>query len=548
MILRAFRLLAFGALISVAELAAGQARVVFTVDATGPTTTISPHIYGVNGGLRPSGLRSIRVGGNRYSGYNWETNHSNAGSDYFHSSDLHLVKGLGPDTPPGEAIRPKMVEAAELGASLVVTVPMAGHVAADIKGNVLETETAPSPRWRAVEARKSSVYPGSELSLTPDESDGYVFTDELVNWVEQTRSPEQTVFYSLGNEPALWDGTHPRLYGTTNPTFAEIGRKSISHASAIKAIAPDALVLGGVTYGWGAMVNLGGAADFDRRVPAPRATPGLHFNRWLLKTLAAEENKRGRPLVEVLDFHWYPEARGGGVRVTFDGVLDNRPEVVAARLQAPRSLWDPSYTEASWITKASTRGEPIRLLRRVQSDIDELKPGAKMAITEYNYGGGNHISGALAQADVLGILGREGVFMAHWWPIERHGDRDFIRAGFEVFTDFDGRGGRFGEASLPTTNSDVEAASVYASQSASRPGEVILVALNKAPHPLEAEVRMTGRATYRAAEVFRLTDSEAALRRVGSLGMGRGNTLRYEMPPYSASTIRLTSAQEGAAE
>ena len=34
-------------------------------------------------------------------------------------------------------------------------------------------------------------------------------------------------------------------------------------------------------------------------------------------------------------------------------------------------------------------------------------PGTKTAITEYNWGGQEHINGALAQADILGIFGRE---------------------------------------------------------------------------------------------------------------------------------------------
>ena len=34
---------------------------------------------------------------------------------------------------------------------------------------------------------------------------------------------------------------------------------------------------------------------------------------------------------------------------------------VAARKQAPRSLWDPAYTETSWITQFSTLG-PIKLI------------------------------------------------------------------------------------------------------------------------------------------------------------------------------------------
>ncbi len=36
-------------------------------------------------------------------------------------------------------------------------------------------------------------------------------------------------------------------------------------------------------------------------------------------------------------------------------------------------------------------------------------PGTKLAITEYNWGGQEHINGAVAQADILGIFGREGL-------------------------------------------------------------------------------------------------------------------------------------------
>lgn len=35
-------------------------------------------------------------------------------------------------------------------------------------------------------------------------------------------------------------------------------------------------------------------------------------------------------------------------------------------------------------------------------------PGLKLAITEYEWGGDNIITGALAQVEILGIFGREG--------------------------------------------------------------------------------------------------------------------------------------------
>lgn len=33
-----------------------------------------------------------------------------------------------------------------------------------------------------------------------------------------------------------------------------------------------------------------------------------------------------------------------------------------------------------------------------------------MAITEYDYGGGHHVFGGIAQADTLGIFGKQGLF------------------------------------------------------------------------------------------------------------------------------------------
>jgi len=58
---------------------------------------ISPYIYGVNSDFRTeeylynANATSARQGGNRFSGYNWETNYSNAGRDYLHYSDNYLV-------------------------------------------------------------------------------------------------------------------------------------------------------------------------------------------------------------------------------------------------------------------------------------------------------------------------------------------------------------------------------------------------------------------------------------------------------------------------
>ena len=98
--------------------------------------------------------------------------------------------------------------------------------------------------------------------------------------------------------------------------------------------------------------------------------------------------------------------------------------VQAARVQAPRSLWDPTYVENSWITADSTNGQAIQLLPRKQAKINATAAtyGSKytanqISISEYNYGGGDDISGGIAEADVLGIFGQQGVLSANEWQL-----------------------------------------------------------------------------------------------------------------------------------
>ena len=61
-------------------------------------------------------------------------------------------------------------------------------------------------------------------------------------------------------------------------------------------------------------------------------------------------------------------------------------------------------TEHSWIQK--TLWGPIDLLHWLQAKIDRFYPGTKLAFTEWNYGGANHISGAIA---TLGTIWKNSI-------------------------------------------------------------------------------------------------------------------------------------------
>lgn len=556
----------------------GTANVRFTIDSAA-TKPISPYIYGINF-YNPQTYNTPamldRLGGNRWTGYNWETNASNAGRDWYYQNDTHMGSGN-----PGQAVEGSLDAASAANRGIVVTVPMSGYVAGDTAGPVQYAETQSKARFKEIVPQKESVYPGSSLSLAPNETDEYVFTDEYVNWVEQNKG-DADVFYSLDNEPGLWGEALPsnwqpgvptsvqpspqgRTHGALHPyapTFQELRDKTIDTAKAIKSVNPDAKVFGGVGYGWNDFVSLQDAPD--RSTHFPRAVPGgpevdpdgnetgeMSFHEYLLSEVKKEEDVHG-PLMDVLDLHWYPEARSGpnwdqGTRIADDNSTNPSTAIIQARVQAPRSLWDPTYTgEKSWITQWSTQG-PIKLLPRVQEDIDHFKPGTKIAITEYNYGGTRHISGGIAQADVLGIFGREGVFAASLWDLYGASNSRFAQGAFKMYLDYDGANGdgKFGDLSIDAaTTSNVESA-VYASLDSSDPSSMVLVAINRTNQVRSAAIEVTHDLRFDVAEVYQLTSASSSPVRAADIPIDLVNAFIYQMPAFSVSTLVLRAPEAG---
>src|SRR5436190_24071586 len=102
-------------------------------------------------------------------------------------------------------------------------------------------------------------------------------------------------------------------------------------------------------------------------------------------------------------------------------------------------------------------------LRRLQATIAANYPGTKLAICEYAFGGDDHISGAIAQADALGIFGRENVYAACLWH-DMNAD-NYVYGAFRAFRDYDGKGGSFGATGMAVNSLvDPATASLYASQ------------------------------------------------------------------------------------
>ncbi len=510
------------------------ADVILDVDSSRDVHAISPFIYGYSGGggvmptaLADANLPLLRLGGNRLSAYNWENSASNAGIDYGpHSNDDYLcwvAKTCTNPSAPGEATRVRVEAAHRANASILVTVPLIGLVAADYGGPVSSSQV--STRFKVSRARK-----GSSFSMTPSTTDGYVYQDEYVWWLKQkfpyaATDERRTIMYSLDNEPALWPETHSLIH-PANTGYQELVGKSLEHAAAIKDVEPNAVVFGPADYGWAGFENLHNSADQSRYG---------NFTDYYLTELRRAHEAQGRRLLDVLDLHWYPEARGDGVRITFTG--NNTAGVAAARVQAPRSLWDPTYVETSWI--ASQVGA-IRFLPRMRDKIAARYPGTLMAITEYNYGGTDHISGAMAQADVLGVFGREDLFAATYWPLG--GEQSFANAAFRVFRNYDGAGARFGDVSVRARASNDALASVYASLDTTAPGRMVVVAINKSTAQKRAALRIVHDEHLAGAKVYQLTGSSASLVYKGTVTVPSDNVLVTDLPPYSVTVFQLSGS------
>jgi len=491
---------------------------------------ISPLIYGTNQDAGQTFWTVRRSGGNRTTGYNWENNFSNAGNDYIHNNDLYDITSLG--LPASDAVIPARAvtythdQSLAMGAESVITLQMAGYVSADGNGPVSAAEVAPSARWVRALPKKPTAF-----SLTPNLGDGDVYMDELVNLLVQkygrAGSPRGIRFYSLDNEPALWSSTHPRIH--PQPVgAAELLTRSIDLSGAVKAVDPQAQILGTAEYGIEGYYNLQNAPDWAQ-------LKGSYdwFLDYYLDGMKKAGQTAGKRLLDVLDVHWYPEARGD------DRIVDANATTTAdvdARLQAPRTLWDPTYHEKSWVQDVLPAFLPI--LPRLQRSIAQYYPGTKLAITEYDFGGKTVISGGLAQADVLGAFGKNGVYLATIWGIG-NGD-SYAIAGFKLFRDYDGQNGKFGSTSVRTSAGDVARVSVYAAIDGSDDSEVHLILINKdRSDTTNAAVTLTGGATYTSGQVWGFGPSGAQITSRAPVSGISGNGFSYPVPPLTALHIVL---------
>jgi hypothetical protein len=459
----------------------------------------------------------VRLGGNRWTAYNWTDNLSNAGSDYeYESDDL-----LSTSTVPGAAVLATVRADERRGITTLVTVPINGYVAAVATSGSVES----TPNY--LEKLFKPEEPGTPATAVEPvvPSAPVVYENQFVAWLKRA-VPGAPIMFSLDNEPDLWDSTHSEVHPRPT-TYTEILDDDVRYAQAIHAVDPTALVTGPVSYGYEGYLTLQNAPD---------ARVDGNFLDWYLSKMRAADQAAGAPVVDDLDLHWYPEATGGGERITDTGTSAAED---AAREQAPRSLWDPSYVERSWITEDTTNPvtgrRAIELIPTLDAQIAAHDPGINLDFSEWDYGGGQDISGAIATADVLGIFGAHGVHAAAWWPL--NGVNTYAEAAFSVFRNYDGHDSTFGDTAVDATTSDPVDTSIYASIEADDPRHVVIVVINKHTVPTATSLRLRGGDSVERAAVYTLTGAAPQLVRGAPVTSTASGAFDYTMPAQSVSVI-----------
>jgi uncharacterized protein YjdB len=503
----------------ISSIAQAQLNVDFTITPESGQSSISPLVYGCNW-TENSNMTTgqnysfVRMGGNRATAYNWENNASNAGSDWQNSSDDFWANYLGITTSdvPGIAATTIVDEAKNNNGEALITLQMAGYVSADKDGTV--TTTAPNSRWyEAVPAK------GSAFSLTPDLTDDKVYMDEFVNFLTD-KYGTGGVKYSLDNEPALWSHTHSLIH-PDSVTCQELVSRSTELASAVKAVDASAEIFGFVSYGFYSFMALQDAPDWG-----DLSSSYSWFIDYYLEKMKEASDAAGKRLIDVLDLHWYPEATGDN-RITSAGANTTKDKL--ARLQAPRTLWDPDYIENSWIAQYFDSYLPI--ITRVENSINAYYPGTKLAITEFNYGGFEDITGALALTDVLGIFGKYGVYAStHWDDPGTYGS-----LAYKLYRNYDGNNATYGDMNVGATMSDKENSSVYASVVSGSTDEIHIIAINKnMDSAISGTFTIAGTdESYSSASVYAINDGTTNIIQESEITF-TGNSFTYTLPALSA--------------
>ncbi|HEX8702802.1 MAG TPA: cellulase, partial [Myxococcaceae bacterium] len=195
-------------------------------------------------------------------------------------------------------------------------------------------------------------------------------------------------------------------------------------------------------------------------------------------------------------------------------------------------MWDPDYVDDSWIE------DRVRLIPRLRQWVDTHYPGTRIGITEYHWGAENHINGATAQADLLGIFGREGLDLAVRWGTPAPSSPTY--KAIKLYRNYDGQRSGFGNLSVAATGSNPDTVSAYAAVRTSDGALTVMVVGKFLSGSANLTVDLMGFSPAGPAQVWQLTPANTLVRKADRAVSG--SRLTATVPARSVTLFVIPGA------
>ena len=518
--------------------AAQQSGPALSIDANANRHPISPDIYGINfywtlpgasdPGYNAQSAAALAIrptvrrwGGNSTSTYHWQYQVWNLAADWYYEV-----------LPPAS---PTFNQYADLvsttGGKMLGTIPVLGWLpkanqemcSFNVAKYGQQCSVDPYAQYHPVTCGNgvvlSSTCAANPVYIKNDPTDDYAqfdpsFQQQWIDSLLQRYGPANqggVAIWSLDNEPIWWDTTHRDIHPDPY-SYDELLHTNLTYAAAIKQADPTALVSGPVNDNWASLwfskkdIQAGWSSPGGQWYSNPvdyaahGSTPLL---AWYLQQFQQYEQQHGQRLLDYVDLHAY---------IAPASVQDNQvngvtpPEsaaVQALRLESTREFWDPTYTVSGdyWIVDPFNHGAAIApyFIPRVEQIIAQNYPGTKLAITEYNWYAFDTLNGGLAQADLLGIFGAQGLDLATLWGQPK--PTDPAAFAYKMYRNYDGIGGAFGETGVQAISANQSQLAVYAALRAD--SNLTAIVINKTGNDLSSTLTLGNFQAGSAAQVWR---------------------------------------------
>jgi hypothetical protein len=520
-----------------------EAQVTISVDAASNQRPIDPRIYGIHfgsaGQLSDLNATMNRYGGNSSGRYNWTQNIDNRGVDFFFESIPYA------DPTPGALGDSFILNTKNGGAEPFETLPMVDYIA--------KTDAGRNTLWSFSVAKY-----GPQCSSDGDAGDGLLgdcatflvgndpndastpnssaIEQGWAQHIKDTFGPAATTglkYWGYDNEPSIWfqayrDVTPPGKHDT------EMLSKMIDYGSQIRATDPGVTLLGPEEWGWDPIFFSG----FDQQTNAACGYCGnfpdhdMHgdYVAYLLDQLRQYETDTGTRLLDVYSQHFYPQ----GTEYYPDSNASDVPTELL-RNRSTRGLWDPNYLNESYIA------DFVQLIPRMRSLRDTHYPGIKVGLTEYNWGGDFLMNGATVQADVLGILGREGADIGIRWDTNGFVPGMPPYQAFKLYRNYDGAKSTFGDTSVLASVPDADTVASFAARRSSDGALTVMVINKNLSGSVTVNVNIASFNPGPTAQAYQVAGAGTSISHLADVAVA-GNVLSTTVPGPSVTLFVIPTA------